>query len=391
MEQQRQIELVRRVFAHLEAKTTDAEASAETLDAAAYADDARLEREIAILFKGAAEGALAAPLLAIAHASSLAHPGDFVTHDASGVPLLVVRRDDGVLAAFLNVCRHRGTRVEGAAHGNKSAFPCPYHGWTYGRRGQLMTIPHESGFRCVDKGSRGLVPVPVGEACGLVFVRPTPERDGAPAALDARAFLGPIADDLDGFGVGSSVVYEPREAERPLSWKLAIDIFLESYHLRPTHQGTIYRMFFDNLGLVDRVGPHLRIVFPKRSIRELANLPEDTWKLRLHANVLFHLFPNTLVLVQPDHAAVVQIWPRGPARSVMASYMLVPDAPTTDKARAYWKANAEILHGATAEDFAMGESIQRGVGSGANREVVFGAFEHALMHFHREVERQTRA
>jgi hypothetical protein len=47
----------------------------------------------------------------------------------------------------------------------------------------------------------------------------------------------------------------------------------------------------------------------------------------------------------------------------------VPEAPVTDKARAYWDANNAILYNAIAEDFAMGEEIQRGLASGANREL----------------------
>lgn len=146
-------------------------------------------------------------------------------------------------------------------------------------------------------------------------------------------------------------------------------------------------MFFDNVALVDPIGPHVRNVFPKRTIRELAARPENEWTLRRHANVLFHLFPNTLVLVEPDHAAVLHLWPAGPAHTTLVSYLLIPEAPASAKARTYWDANLAVLHRAVDEDFAMGESIQRGLASGANRELVFGAFEHGLAHFHRCVER----
>jgi phenylpropionate dioxygenase-like ring-hydroxylating dioxygenase large terminal subunit len=381
MHRDHQIELVRRVHAHLEAKTTDADPAGETLDARAYADPKRIEREGSLLFKELP--------LAIAHSSELPKPGDFLTHDASGTPLLVVRRDDGGLDAFINVCRHRGTRVESAPKGNKRAFSCPYHGWTYGKAGQLVTVPHERGFACIDKASRGLVRVPAGEASGLVFVRPSPIAEPQQATLDARGVLGPIADELDGLGLGSGCVYAPRGIERAMVWKLGIDIFLETYHLRTTHRESIYPMFFDNVGLVDRVGSHLRNVFPKRSIRSLVGTPEAEWSLRKHANVLYHLFPNTLVLVEPDHAAVLHVWPRGPDRTFIDAYLVVPEHPPTDKARAYWDANAKILYDATDEDMAMGESIQRGLASGANEDLVFGAFEHALTHFHREIARHT--
>ncbi|HEU0037516.1 MAG TPA: SRPBCC family protein [Kofleriaceae bacterium] len=377
-----QCQLVRRVLAHVEHRTTDHDAAPSTVPIEAYADAARIERENRRLFR--------ATPVAIGHASQLAEPGAFVTHDASGVPVLVVRGDDGRLRGFLNVCRHRGTRVEPAACGTRKAFVCPYHAWSYRCDGALLGIPHERGFAGVDRGALGLVPVAVGEAAGLVFVRPMPLQPGEPAMLDAAAWLGPLVDDLVGFGIASAHRHEPRVQTRALSWKLAIDIFLEAYHLRPTHKDSIYGMFFDNLGLVDRVGPHLRNVFPKRTIRELATEPEASWELRRHANVLFHVFPNTLILVEPDHAAVLHLWPIGATGARLESYTLVPEPPTTDKARAYWDANHAILYGAIEEDFAMGESIQRGLASGANREIQLGAFEHALAHFHAQIAAHTR-
>lgn len=380
MQPELQRQLVRRVLAHLDARTTDTAAAPSTRSVAAYTDPALYARECATLFRDLP--------LPIAHVSQLAAPGAFLTHDASGVPLLIVRGDDGELAGFLNVCRHRGTRLAQVPCGAAKAFVCPYHSWSYGRDGSLLGIPHERGFAGVDRAQRGLVRIPVGVAAGLVFVRPSPVRDGESPVLDAAAWLGPIADDLTSFGLATSHVYAPTVMTKQLGWKLSIDVFLEAYHLRPTHHDSIYKMFFDNVGLVDPIGPHLRNVFPKRTIRELATVPDSEWVLRRHANVLFHLFPNTLILVEPDHAAVLHLWPTGLGTTLLTSYTLIPEAPTTDKARAYWDANNAILYNAVGEDFAMGESIQSGFASGANREVVFGAFEHALAHFHGQIDQR---
>lgn len=379
MRAERQEALVRRILAHLDARTTDTGAGPHREPVASYVDPVRHAREVGELFSELP--------LAIAHSSQLARPGDFLTHDASGVPLLVVRRDDGELAAYLNVCRHRGTRVEDLPCGSKKAFVCPYHAWSYGRDGSLLGIPHEDGFAGIARDERGLVPVGVGEAAGLVFVRPS---RGTPH-LDLAAWLGSAADELAGFGTTTAHVYAPRAVTKDLSWKLAIDIFLEAYHLRTAHRDSIYRLFFDNIGLVDTSGPHLRTVFPKRSIRELPARPTTEWKLREHANILYHLFPNTLALVQPDHVSMFHAWPLGPARTLVQSYTLVPEPPVTEKAQRYWDANNAILYGATEEDFTLGESIQRGLASGANTELTFGAFEHALTHFHAQVAELARA
>jgi phenylpropionate dioxygenase-like ring-hydroxylating dioxygenase large terminal subunit len=378
MKQEMQIALVHRIKEHLEARTTDTAAAPATLDVAAYLDEARHAREVDALFRRGP--------VAIAHVSELANPGDFVTQDVTGAPVLVVRRDDGQLGAFLNVCRHRGTQVEKRACGSAKSFACPYHGWTYGRDGRLAGVPHERGFLSVVKEERGLVALPVAEAGGLVWVAPSPSA----AALDMTSYLGEVVNELAGFGIDRAHVYDRRSLPKAMSWKLALDIFLETYHIKRTHSESIYPIFFDNVGLVDFIGPHVREAIPKRSIRELTAGSEASWSLRHHANVVYLLFPNTLVLVEPDHAQVVHVFPDGPARCVVTAYMLVPEPPATDKARAYWDANARILYGATEEDFAMGESIQRCLSSGANTELVHGAFEHALTYFHREIERRIR-
>lgn len=355
-----QRDLMQRIHAHLAARTTDTSPRGATrLPVEAYLEPSRA------LFSSE-------PLV-VGHASQLPGPGDFFTHDHAGVPLLVARGDDDRIRAFLNVCRHRGTRVEEAPCGGKKAFVCPYHAWTYGRDGSLLTIPHgERGFAAVDRSRSGLTEVPCTVQAGLVIVHPRLDRD-------ADHLLG----ELEGFGLATGVTFGAETWHRALSWKLGIDVFLETYHLRATHKDSIYPMFFDNLGLVDPFGRHVRTCFPKRSAREAsADSPA-----RLHANILYHLFPNTLVLVEPDHAAVVQVWPTGDGTSTLHAYLVIPEAPATDKARAYWDANRRILYDAVAEDLAMGESIQRGLASGANTHVTFGAFEHALSHFHDQVAR----
>jgi len=114
-----QHQLIERVLAHVEHRTTDTEDRPTLLPTAAYyagADrEARFAREQTALFREL-------PVLA-GHVSQIPNPGDFFTHDASGVPLLIARDDAGQVGAFLNLCRHRGTRVEpaGAARRKRSS------------------------------------------------------------------------------------------------------------------------------------------------------------------------------------------------------------------------------------------------------------------------------
>ena len=362
MERELELSLIERVHAHLRDRTTDKDEEGRA-EVAHYRDPARLDQERQQIFKKRP--------IAIGHASMAPDPGDFFTHDALGVPILVVRGDDGTLRAFLNVCRHRGTEVTLEKEGKGcKAFVCPYHGWTYDRSGALVGVPHKAGFR---KTASGLMPLPTSELAGLVFINADPEP-----------YLGPLAADLTSFGLQSHHVYARRRAERPLNWKIGIEIFLETYHLKRTHGESIYPMFFDNVGLVDRVGAHMRNIFPKRTIRELTADNRDAWRLREHANILYHLFPNTLVLIQPDHAAVLHLFPKSVDSTIIESYTLVPEPPT-DKAEKYWNANNAILYSATTEDFARGESIQRGLATAANEYFSFATYEHALTHFHAQL------
>jgi phenylpropionate dioxygenase-like ring-hydroxylating dioxygenase large terminal subunit len=383
MEHTKQLALARRSLVHIANRTTDRDENPTTVPVAAYLDHERYAREVDVLFRRA-------PVI-VGHVSQLANPGDFITHDSTGVPLLVVRGDDGSLGAFLNVCRHRGTRLENEPCGRgKRGFVCPYHAWSYARDGHLIAIPHDNGFPGIQRDTRGLVRVPVGEAAGLVWVIATPASSPEELKLDASAILGEMEDDLVRFGVPTSQVYKPRSSDREMNWKLSIDIFLETYHLRPTHRNTIYPLFFDNLGLVDRIGPHLRTVLPKRTIRGIANESEEILgsTLREHANIVYFVFPNTIVLILGDHVTVTSMWPVGIGRTRFVKYMLLPELPQDEKAVAHWELNDTILVTATDEDLVLGESIQKGLASGANEEVVFGAFEHALAHFHAQIEKR---
>ena len=360
MKQQTQIDLVRRVHAHLDARTTDC-GEPHSQPVGAYISPDRYAAELAMFRRG--------PIW-IGHCSEVAGAGDFITRDVGGTPVLVVRQDDGTIAGFVNVCRHRGTCVVGDERGRgRKSFVCPYHGWTYGRSGELVGVPDRYGFPSVPEG---LAPLALCEVGGFITTGPVELH---PA----------IADDLASYGLAGHHVYAPRRTSRELNWKLTFDIFLESYHLRVAHRDTIYPMFFDNVGLVDPFEPHMRNVFPKRTIRGLRETDPQSWSLRAHANILYFLFPNTIVLIEPDHAAVLHVFPDGIDRCAISSYTLVPEAPT-EKAARYWDKNNEILYTAIAEDFELGASIQAGFASGANEALSFAAYEHALAYFHRWVE-----
>lgn len=372
MNRETEMALIRRVLDHLDAGTTDMAPACHEQRVGFYTDPAQFRREHEVLFRRHP--------LAVAFAAQLVQPGSFVTHDLSGVPVLVVRGRDGGLRAFVNACRHRGTRVEWeSCGGGRRAFVCPYHAWTYADDGTLTHIPHEEGFPGLDRAGHGLAAIPVAEHAGLVWTVPGAVGQ---AALDVGARLAPLAAELDAIGLGGHVPYAPRRYELACNWKLVNDASLDSYHVRHGHRRTIAAMFLDTMCIFDRFGPHQRIFLAKRSIETLRNAAPAAWRARDHGNPLYFFFPGTVVLVEPDHAQVMSLWPVSEDRTLVTGATLLPEPPRSEKARAYWNKNVDIFWKAIAEDFAFMESKHSTLRAGANAALTFGRFEHSAAWFH---------
>lgn len=110
--------------------------------------------------------------LPVGRVEELPEIGSYFTWERTGVPTLLVRSTDGEVRGFYNSCRHRGAPVVRTATGRSRAFRCQYHSWTYDSFGRLLSIPDERDFGDINRCAHGLVPLPLVERGGWLWINP---------------------------------------------------------------------------------------------------------------------------------------------------------------------------------------------------------------------------
>jgi phenylpropionate dioxygenase-like ring-hydroxylating dioxygenase large terminal subunit len=106
-ERQAYVDIVNRVFAHLDAATTDSAAEVLRVPTSLYTDPALFELEKQTIFRQSPQF--------VCFSSDLPEPGSYTTFDDLGVPVLLTRDNSGAVNAFLNACTHRAARLKEAA------------------------------------------------------------------------------------------------------------------------------------------------------------------------------------------------------------------------------------------------------------------------------------
>ena len=194
--------------------------------------------------------------LLVDHESRIPKPGDyFVFEFGRGDSVIFLRDQAGAVKAFHNVCRHRGSRLcrhdedpapkdarlsvkQLGASGNTPVFRCPYHAWTYGMDGQLISAPNgmPADF---DFSQNGLIPCHVRTAGGFIIANLS--RDEPP---DFDSVVNPprtpnwrsICED---YGTASLKVGARAKYEVKANWKLVMENFHECYHCGPAHKSLV--------------------------------------------------------------------------------------------------------------------------------------------------------
>jgi phenylpropionate dioxygenase-like ring-hydroxylating dioxygenase large terminal subunit len=329
-----------------------------------YADPEVLRREGERIFARAWQYA--------GHTGQLTEEGSYFVAVAGQIPVVVTRARDGVLRAFLNVCRHRGHVVASGA-GTRESLQCPYHAWTYGLDGALRAAPRSDREPGFDLDSLALQAVAVETWGPFVFVNP--DADAAPLAEALGDVPQRLAEIID---VGTLQFRFRTEYELDANWKIACENFLECYHCAVAHPGFTaavdvspdsYRL--EAQGLVSsQVGPLRQ---NGDSFLAGGEVPRSQFHF-LWPNFGINVFPG-----QPN-LSCGPIVPLGPERTRrLLDYFFAPNADQAwiDELIAF---DDQIGR----EDTALVEGVQRGVRSGILSEGrLLTESEQLVAHFQR--------
>lgn len=199
---------------------------AETLPPECYVDATFYEFEKDAVF--------AKEWLCVGREDWLSKPGDFFNTIIADEPIVVSRTKEGVIHAMSSVCQHRAMLVS-EGRGNARAFVCPYHHWTYGLDGKLVSAPAMTNACDFKREEHGLPSFKVELWQGFIFVNF--DQDAAP--LGPR--LTALDDVLDRYDMteGEEVEYTPA-FDFPWNWKVMFENNNDGYHASRLHQGPLH-------------------------------------------------------------------------------------------------------------------------------------------------------
>ncbi|MGE0801218.1 MAG: SRPBCC family protein [Lautropia sp.] len=301
--------------------------------------------------------------LCVGREEELTNVGDYLTLRVLGEPVLVVRKDPQTIAAYSNVCRHRGVEVA-SGNGNAQSFVCPYHAWTYSLDGQLESAPL---MRHSDL-NRELCRLPqlrVGTWRGTVFVNFDPK------APSLEEWMQPFEQTFGFLQPDRCALADKLVIDLDCNWKFVNENLMDLYHVGTLHADT-FGSFFK--GEKDRYQYELMPggafgVFP-----QAAPLSEDgrslfgkmEWLSEHDETFCANGFlpPNMNLTARCDSVRLWVAWPQSVDKTQAISYTLIPpDRFEAPEFRANIQKVNQLLRRIVEEDRSMIQSLQVGVQS----------------------------
>jgi phenylpropionate dioxygenase-like ring-hydroxylating dioxygenase large terminal subunit len=326
-------------------------AEARAMPKAVYTSESFAAREIERIFRR--------DWVSVGRSSALAKPGDYLTCEIAGEPVMVLRDAEGRLRAQSNVCRHRmSTLLEG--RGSTARITCPYHGWVYGLDGRLRGAPYMEGSRAFDRKAICLPQLRCTDWLGWTLLTLNPDAPEPSERLrDLEAEIAPYGMEHYIEAFRETFVWDT-------NWKILAENFMESYHLPVCHAGTIGGLS----NIADSTFPEGAPAFNMHSIMKDPSFflsvahPTNTrlageWRLK---TVLISIYPALLITLTPGYFWYLSLHPRGPARvHVTFGGGLAPEFAADPEGPQHFAALKRLLDAVNAEDKGCTERVFRGV------------------------------
>ena len=324
------------------------------------------------------------------HLGEMPESGDYLTFDVAGERAVVIRGDDGVVRAFHNVCRHRGSCLVDQPRGHcERLLVCPFHGWAYGRDGRLRGVPARKTFPGLDERQHGLVPVDLEVWHGFVFIRFGGDGPGV-AELTAS-----LDDEIAHYRL-SEVQPLPwsSHALKEVNWKLIHDVDNEGYHVPIGHPaletlyGKDYRERMVNefvaasYGTVERGSPYWSVGLYQKLLPAFDHLPEDRQRVWAY----YGLYPNQVIVLYPEMVEFYQTIPLDAGRTILRSKTYgLPDARREVRAARYL--NERINGSVAGEDERYFSWLGDAMRSSVFPRDRLSTIEAGVANFHEQVRR----
>jgi phenylpropionate dioxygenase-like ring-hydroxylating dioxygenase large terminal subunit len=346
-----------------------------------YTDPVRYELE--------RERVLATHWILAGRSEQVKEAGDWISFEGHGETIVITRQPDGSVAAFHNVCLHRGPAIVSERSGcGAKRFSCPYHGWVYDTTGKLVGVPEREDFDPVHLANAQSPPVAADEWGGWIWIN-LAGPDKAPPLSEG---IGPeIMADLGQFKMEDMILYEVLEWDVPVSYKAIVDGFNETYHVTALHhvapeftksnRDTSFHIFGDNY----------MCFVPRPATRD--ELAQD-WDHHKYAICHYVVFPNTVFNCNPEHIQVFNPIPIGVDRTRFLTWQLIYPGDHNDpeyqqyfdKTMAHWQG----LKAVVGEDISIYEQLERTKKSSAYTQHILSNRECKIGHYHDNMDRKIR-
>ena len=168
----------------------------------------------------------------VGRADLIPKPGDYLTVDLVGVPVILIHGDDGVIRAFSNACRHRGTRLL-SSEGNCRAIRCPYHSWTYSLDGTLRAAAGMEETQNFDLADYGLTQFRLATWEGFLFIN---FSQNDKSLID---YLGDLPEILGSYNFSEMICTRRKIYDVACNWKVYIENQREAYHVSTVHRTSL--------------------------------------------------------------------------------------------------------------------------------------------------------